>query len=61
MPARAARFNEATRKIRASEELKKRLLEQGYDIWTGSPQVLADRAAKELALWGTVTQGMTFE
>ena len=56
-----ARFNEATRKIRASEELKKRLLEQGYDIWTGSPQVLADRAAKELALWGTVTQGMTFE
>ena len=38
-----------------------RLVEQGYDLWTGSPQVLGERAARELALWATVTKGLTFQ
>ena len=53
-----ARYNEATRKALASEELKNKLIEQGYDLWTGTPQVLAERAARELALWGTVSKGI---
>jgi len=53
-----ARYNEATRKALASDELKNKLIEQGYDLWTGSPQVLSERAARELALWATVTKGI---
>ena len=59
MPADlVARLNEATRKALAGEELKNKLIEQGYDIWTGSPQLVTERAARELALWGTVTKGI---
>lgn len=56
-----ARYNEATRKALAHEGLKTRLTEQGYDLWTGSPQVLAERAARELAMWGTVAKGIQVE
>jgi tripartite-type tricarboxylate transporter receptor subunit TctC len=52
------RLNEATRKALAGDELKSKLVEQGYDLWTGSPQLLAERAARELALWATVTKGI---
>lgn len=59
MPADlVARLNEATRKALAGDELKNKLIEQGYDIWTGSPQLVTERAARELALWGTVTKGI---
>ncbi|MEO6291623.1 MAG: tripartite tricarboxylate transporter substrate binding protein [Burkholderiaceae bacterium] len=53
-----ARVNEATRKALAREDLKNKLIEQGYDLWTGSPQMLAERAARELALWATVSKGI---
>ena len=39
-------------------ELKKRYAELGYDEWIGSPQLLVDRAAKERAMWSTVTKGI---
>jgi tripartite-type tricarboxylate transporter receptor subunit TctC len=52
------RLNEATRKALAGDELKAKWAEQGYDLWVGSPQLLADRAARELALWATVTKGI---
>lgn len=55
------RLNEASRKALASDELKKKLVEQGYDLWTGAPQLLTDRLAKEFTLWGTVTKGIKFE
>lgn len=59
LPAdRVARLNEATRKALANNELKNKLIAQGYDLWTGSPQVLAERAARELALWATVTKSI---
>ncbi len=53
-----ARYNAAAAKALANEELKARLIEQGYDVWTGSAQMLAERAVKELALWGPVTKGI---
>jgi tripartite-type tricarboxylate transporter receptor subunit TctC len=59
MPADlVTRINEATRKALAGDELKNKLIEQGYDIWTGSPHLVSERAARELALWGTVTKGI---
>jgi tripartite-type tricarboxylate transporter receptor subunit TctC len=53
-----ARFNEATRKALASDDLKNKLIEQGYELWTGTPQLLSERAARELSLWATVTKGI---
>jgi tripartite-type tricarboxylate transporter receptor subunit TctC len=53
-----ARFNDATRKALASEDLKNKLIEQGYELWTGAPQMLTERAARELSLWATVTKGI---
>lgn len=55
------RYNEATRKALAQAELRDKLVEQGYDLWLGSPQTLSDRAAKELAMWATVTKGIQVE
>jgi tripartite-type tricarboxylate transporter receptor subunit TctC len=53
-----SRLNEAARKAQANEELKARWVESGFDIWSGSPQLLGERLAKELALWGPVTKGI---
>lgn len=62
MPAEVvARYNEATRRALAQDELKARLVEQGYDQWVGAPELVAERLKKELALWGSVTKGMKFE
>ena len=55
------RLNEAVRRSLAQEELRSKWVEQGYDLWIGSPQTLAERAARELSLWGSVTQGMKFD
>lgn len=60
-PELVGRLNEATRRALAQDELKAKLIEQGYDLWTGSPQILAERAARDLALWGTVAKGIQVE
>lgn len=60
-PELVTRLNEATRRALAQDELKAKLIEQGYDLWTGPPQVLAERAARDLALWGTVAKGIQVE
>ncbi|MEN9773733.1 MAG: hypothetical protein RL322_803 [Pseudomonadota bacterium] len=53
-----ARYNEATRKALANDELKARYTEQGYDLWVGSPQQLGERTARELALWAPVAKAI---
>ncbi len=62
MPAELVeRYNKAARAALASEELKQKLHEAGYELWTGTPQTLAERQARELALWGTVTKNIKFD
>ena len=43
------RLNEATRKALAGDELKNKLIEQGYDLWSGSRIVGPLAAANKLA------------
>lgn len=43
----------------ADEELKKRYAELAYEQWEGTPQELADTAARERAQWGGLLKGMT--
>ncbi|MDR2155045.1 MAG: tripartite tricarboxylate transporter substrate binding protein [Burkholderiaceae bacterium] len=55
------KLNKAINAALAQPELSKRLKELGYDEWTGAPQKLAERAAKERAMWSTVTQGIVVD
>ena len=57
-PELVAKLNKAINAALAQPDLAKRLKELGYDEWTGDPQKLADRAAKERAMWADVTQGV---
>jgi tripartite-type tricarboxylate transporter receptor subunit TctC len=56
-----ARLNKATNAALAQPELRKRLMELGYEEWTGAPQKLAERGSKERAMWSTVTHGIVVE
>ena len=52
------RLNEAARRALADEALKAKLIEQGYEIWSGAPSLVSERAARELALWSAVTKDL---
>lgn len=60
-PALLARFNEATRKALEQPELQKVWADQGYVIWSGSPETLATRAAQEREMWKPVTKGISVD
>lgn len=60
-PELVAKLNKAVNAALQQPELKKRYKELGYDEWTGNPQKLAERGAKERAMWATVTQGITVD
>ena len=59
MPAElVARYSEAARRALAQDELRRKLVEQGYDVWSGSAQALAERAARDFRLWSSVAKGI---
>lgn len=60
-PELVTRLNTAMNKALAQDELRQRFKDLGYDEWTGEPAKLAERAAKERAMWATVTQGITVD
>jgi len=57
-PELVAKLNQAINAALAQPELQKRHKDLGYAEWTGAPQTLAERAARERAMWATVTQGI---
>ncbi len=60
-PELTTKLNQAITAALKQPELSKRLKELGYDEWTGAPQLLFERAAKERAMWATVTQGIVVD
>lgn len=60
-PELVTKLNKAVNAALAQPDLKKRYKELGYDEWTGSPEKLSERAAKERAIWATVTQGIVVD
>lgn len=60
-PELTAKLNKAINAALAQPELKAKYKELGYDEWIGSPQTLAERAAKERTMWSTVTQGIVVD
>ena len=60
-PELTTKLNKAVNAALKQPELAKRLRELGYDEWQGEPQKLTERAAKERAMWATVTQGIVVD
>ena len=60
-PELVGQLNQSINAALAQPELRKRFKEMGYEEWTGSPQKLADRGAKERAMWATVTPGIVVD
>ena len=56
-----ALVNTAVNRTLADEGLRKLWAEQGYDMWTGAPSVLAEQQRKDLAMWRDVTKGIKFD
>jgi len=56
-----ARINAAARKMLAREEVAARLREQGYDIWSGTPDVLAAKGVADRKLWAVASKGIEAE
>ncbi len=57
----AQRIGAATSRALQDAELRKRWIDQGYVLWTGTPAELNERMRREHALWAEVTRGMRFE
>lgn len=60
-PALVIRLNQAITKSLQQAELKAKFEEMGYEVWTGSPQQLTDKANTERAMWATVTKGIEID
>ena len=59
--AQVTKLGDATRRALQQPELQKAWADQGYVIWTGSPDTLARRAADEREMWKGVTKGITVD
>lgn len=55
------RIGAASTRALQDAELRARWIAQGYVLWAGGPQDLAERMRREHALWAEVTKGMAFE
>lgn len=51
----------ATRRVQASADFQQRLAQLGYTAWTGTGADVASHAAKERAMWATVTKGIEID
>jgi tripartite-type tricarboxylate transporter receptor subunit TctC len=59
--ALVARVNAAAQKMLAREDIAHRLREQGYDVWSGAPEVLATKGVSDRKLWASASKGIEAE
>ncbi len=59
--AAAQRVTEATKRVLAQAEIRSRLEELGFTLWTGDGATLSKRAVAERAMWATVTKGIEID
>ena len=60
-PAQVARINAAAVRVLAREAVAARLLDQGYEVWSGAPAVLDQKGQLDRKLWATVSKGIEAE
>lgn len=59
--AAAQRVTEATQRVLAQAEIRTRLEELGFTLWTGDGATLSKRAIAERDMWATVTKGIEID
>jgi tripartite-type tricarboxylate transporter receptor subunit TctC len=59
--AAAQRVTEATKRVLAQAEIRSRLEDLGFTLWTGDGATLSKRAVAERAMWATVTKGIEID
>lgn len=59
--AAAQRVTEATQRVLAQAEIRSRLEDLGFTLWTGDGATLSKRAIAERAMWATVTKGIEID
>jgi tripartite-type tricarboxylate transporter receptor subunit TctC len=55
------RYNKAVQAVLSNPEFRTKLIDGGYEIWTGSSKDLADQVYKDSLLWATVTKNINFD
>lgn len=60
-PALVHRYSQAMAAALKDPELKAKLEAAGYELWSAGPEAVAARAAKERAMWATVTKDIKVE
>ena len=59
--ALAEKIAAATKRVQASADFQQRMAQLGYTAWNGSGADVAAHAAKERAMWATVTKGIEID
>ena len=59
--AASARMTDATRRVLDQADLRAKLEDLGFSLWTGDGAVLARRAIAERSMWATVTRGIEID
>lgn len=60
-PALAARYGQAMANALKDPDLKAKLEAAGYELWQAAPEAVDARAARERAMWATVTKDIKVE
>jgi tripartite-type tricarboxylate transporter receptor subunit TctC len=60
-PALMSRYAQAVSNALKDPELKGKLEAAGYEVWNAPPETVTARAAKERAMWATVTKDIKVE
>jgi tripartite-type tricarboxylate transporter receptor subunit TctC len=60
-PEVVARLNGAANRALADPDLRKLWSDQGYELWSGKPEVLVAQAARDLEMWRGVTKGIQID
>ena len=55
------RYGQAFAKVLQSEEMRGKLVAQGYEQWPGNAATLAEHQKKEFDMWATVARGIKIE
>lgn len=60
-PELVERINAAARKALARADVSARMLDAGYDIWSGTPDTLAVKGEADRKMWATVSKGIVVD
>jgi tripartite-type tricarboxylate transporter receptor subunit TctC len=55
------KYNKAIRAVLANQEYRTKLIDGGYDVWSGSSKELADKVVRDSHFWSGVVKHLTIE